>query len=159
MDRPCVPFLHISSPCSVSLWCMLSPLVPFLAYFPKVGLCDLHLVCIYVFPPPLSFFDCLNQCLMKLAMYIMATEPVLTAYFINPFHQSVSVYLPLLLFLGQGSVKSIPPFIARQRLNKHFPHQRIHATVEKLLDVSFCMPSVSYQRRVCGSVSVSPCHC
>jgi hypothetical protein len=30
---------------------------------------------------------------MKLAMYIMAIEPVLTAYFINLFNQAVSVYV------------------------------------------------------------------
>jgi hypothetical protein len=33
-----------------------------LAYFPKVGLCILHLVCLFVFPPT-SSFEFLNQSL------------------------------------------------------------------------------------------------
>jgi hypothetical protein len=33
-----------------------------------------------------------------------------------------------------------------------FPLQRTHATIEELSDASFSMRSVSYQRRVCGSV-------
>jgi hypothetical protein len=37
-----------------------------------------------------------------------------------------------------------------------FPQQRIHARIETLLDASFSMRSVSYHRRVCGSVRVSP---
>jgi hypothetical protein len=51
---------------------------------------------------------------MKLGMYeyIMAPEPISTAYFINLSHQSVCL-------LGNGSVKCIPLFIARQRLGKH----------------------------------------
>jgi hypothetical protein len=53
---------------------------------------------------------------------IMVPEPISTAYFINPSHQSVClyVYYPLSL-LGKASVKYIPPFIARQRLGKHVP--------------------------------------
>jgi hypothetical protein len=69
---------------------------------------------------------------MKLGMYIMASEPVSTAYFINPSHQSVSVYVFLLSLLGNGSVKTSP-------------RQRIHA-IEELL--AFSMRSVSYQRKV-----------
>jgi hypothetical protein len=82
----------------------------------------------------------------------MATEPISTAYFIKPSHQSVCLYVypsyrckatarlsvSLLSVLGNGQV------------NK-FPQQRIHATIEGLLDASFCMRSVSYQRIVCGS--------
>jgi hypothetical protein len=56
---------------------------------------------------------------MKLGMYIMAPEPISTAYFINPSHQSVSVCVYLLSLLGKGSVKCIPPFVARQRLGKN----------------------------------------
>jgi hypothetical protein len=42
---------------------------------------------------------------MKLSMYIMALEPILSAYFINPSHQScMSMCIPLLL-LGNESVK------------------------------------------------------
>jgi hypothetical protein len=45
----------------------------------------------------------------------------------------------LVSLLGKGSVNS-------------FPRQRIHAAAEELLDVSFPVRSVSYERRVCGSV-------
>jgi hypothetical protein len=37
----------------------------FLAYFSKVGLCDLHAVCVFVYPPMLTF-ECLNQSLWNL---------------------------------------------------------------------------------------------
>jgi hypothetical protein len=49
----------------------------------------------------------------------MTTEHISTAYFINPSHQSVSVCVSILLLLGKGSVKCIPPFVARQQLDKH----------------------------------------
>jgi hypothetical protein len=42
---------------------------------------------------------------MKLGMYIMAPEPISTAYFINPSHQSVCLYVS-------------PPIVARQRKGK-----------------------------------------
>jgi hypothetical protein len=45
---------------------------------------------------------------MKVGMCNMAPEPVSTAYFINPFHQSVSLYVYL-------------PIGARQRLVLHVP--------------------------------------
>jgi hypothetical protein len=36
-----------------------------------------------------------------------------------------------------------------------FPRQRIHVTIEELLDASFSIRPLSYQRRFCGSVCVS----
>jgi hypothetical protein len=54
-------------------------------------------------------------------MYIMVTESVSTAYFINLSHQPVSVCVFLLSLLGNGLVKCILPYIARQRLSKHMP--------------------------------------
>jgi hypothetical protein len=36
-------------------------------------------------------------------MYVMTSEPITTAYFVNPFRQSVSISLVLLL--GNGSVR------------------------------------------------------
>jgi hypothetical protein len=54
-------------------------------------------------------------------MYIMAPEHISTAYFINPSHQSVSVCVSLLSFLGKCSVKCILSFLARQRIGKHVP--------------------------------------
>jgi hypothetical protein len=42
---------------------------------------------------------------MKLGMYSMAPEPISTAYFINPSHQSVCLFVCPLSLLGNGSVK------------------------------------------------------
>jgi hypothetical protein len=53
---------------------------------------------------------------MKLRMYNMATELISTAYFINPFHQSVCLYV---YPSYRCSVKCITPFVARERLGKH----------------------------------------
>jgi hypothetical protein len=96
----------------------------------------------------------------KLGIYNIATELISTAYFINPSNPSVCLCvqpsydyketawlsLSLLSMLGNGSVNTLP-------------WQRIHATIEELLDAPFSMRSVFYQRRVCGSVCVSPYRC
>jgi hypothetical protein len=67
-------------------------------------------------------------------MFIMAPEPISEAYFINPSYQPVCLLCVLPLSLpGNGSVNT-------------FPRQRIHAPIEKLLDASFSVRSVSYQR-------------
>jgi hypothetical protein len=58
---------------------------------------------------------------MKLGICIMIPEPISAAYFINPSHQSVSIYVTLLSLLGNGSVKCIHPFDIRQRLGKDVP--------------------------------------
>jgi hypothetical protein len=43
----------------------------------------------------------------------------------------------------------LPP-IAKQRLSKHVPMAtNTHTTIDKLLDVSFYMRCISYQRKVC----------
>jgi hypothetical protein len=79
-------------------------------YFPyfekkmKVGLCGLHAVCVSVYPP-LSILECLNQSLWNY-IYIMAPEPILRAYFINPYRQFVWLYV-------------YPTIVARQRLGKN----------------------------------------
>jgi hypothetical protein len=67
---------------------------------------------------------------LKLVIYIMALEPISTAYFINPSHQSVS-----------GCVS---PIVARQQLDKSTTAAITRATIE-LLDTSFSVWSVSYQ--------------
>jgi hypothetical protein len=87
---------------------------------------------------------------MKLGMHIMGTEPISTAYFINP-SQSVLC-----------ACMCTPPIVAKQRLDQvyptipcsvnTFPPQRIHATIGEVLRASFSVRSLSYQRRVCGSV-------
>jgi hypothetical protein len=43
---------------------------------------------------------------MKLGTYVMALEPILMVYFINPSHQSVCLYV-------------YPPIVARQQLSKN----------------------------------------
>jgi hypothetical protein len=48
-------------------------------------------------------------------MYIMALEPISTAYFINPSHWSVCLYVYSLSLLGNGSVKKTLP---RKRIHK-----------------------------------------
>jgi hypothetical protein len=80
---------------------------------------------------------------MKLGTYIMPPDPISTAYFINPSDQSVCLYVYPLSLLDNGWVNT-------------FPRHRIHATVEELLTGSFSVRSVSYEKRVCGSASVSP---
>jgi hypothetical protein len=73
---------------------------------------------------------------MKLITYIMVPEPILMAYFINPSHKSACLYVH-------------PHIAATQRLdNKVNAATNTHATIEELLDASFSMWSVSYQRKV-----------
>jgi hypothetical protein len=79
-----------------------------------------------------------EQIFLKLDMYIMAPEPISTAYFINPSRQSVCMYVyPRVSLLGNGSIDT-------------FQWQRIQATVGGLLEASFSIRSVSYQMRVCA---------
>jgi hypothetical protein len=49
----------------------------------------------------------------------------------------------------------IPPSLLGNGSVNTFPRQRILATIEELLDASFSIRSVSYQRRVRGSICVS----
>jgi hypothetical protein len=65
---------------------------------------------------------------MELGMCILALEPISTAYFINPFHQSVCV--------------------ARQQLGKNITTAMSTHTTTELLDTSSSMRSMSYQRKV-----------
>jgi hypothetical protein len=82
---------------------------------------------------------------MKFGMYIMAPEPISTAYFINPSHQSACLYVYLLLFVWQRLGKN-PPIVARQWLRKNItPVMNTQPTKEELSDASFSMRSVSYQ--------------
>jgi hypothetical protein len=70
---------------------------------------------------------------MKLGMYITAPEPISTAYFINPSHSSVYLYV-------------YPPTVARQGIGRNVTAAtNIHATIEELLDASFSMWPVLYQ--------------
>jgi hypothetical protein len=68
---------------------------------------------------------------MKLGMYTVAPEAISTAYFINPSHQSVCLYV-------------YPTIVARQRLWKNVTQAtNIHVTIE----LSFSMRSM-YERKV-----------
>jgi hypothetical protein len=73
---------------------------------------------------------------MKSGMYIMVPELIPTVNFINPSHQSVCQYV-------------YPLVVARQQLLKKVTAAMYtHAATEELLDPSFGMRSVSYQRKV-----------
>jgi hypothetical protein len=77
-------------------------------------------------------------------MKLGISEPISVAYFINPSHQSVCVYvyptyrlkvtarqnISLFPLLGNGSVKT-------------FPQQRIHGAIEEFLNSSLSMRSMS----------------
>jgi hypothetical protein len=68
-------------------------------------------------------------------MYIAAPEPILTAHLINPSHQSVSL--------------CVSPIVARQRLSKNVTAENNRdATIEELLDSSFSVRPVTYQKKV-----------
>jgi hypothetical protein len=59
-------------------------------------------------------------------MYIVATEPVSTAYFINLCHQSVCLYV-------------YPPIVARQRLGKVYPSLLGNGNSRRIVErVIFC---------------------
>jgi hypothetical protein len=76
---------------------------------------------------------------MKLGMfeYIMAPEPISMAYFLHPSHQSVCLY-------------AYSPTVARHRLGKKVTSAtKTHAAIEKRLDMSYSVRSVSYQRKGC----------
>jgi hypothetical protein len=89
-------------------------------YFPyfekiKVGLCDLHAVC--VSPLPINF-SMAEPIFMKIYVYIMTSEPISTAYFINPSHQSACLYVYPPIVTKQRLCKN-PSIVARQRLGKN----------------------------------------
>jgi hypothetical protein len=72
---------------------------------------------------------------IKLGMYIMSSEPISTVYFMNPFQQSVCLYV-------------YSHIVARQRLGKIITAaMNTHATIEELLNL-FSMQFVSYRRKV-----------
>jgi hypothetical protein len=76
--------------------------------------CAIYILCVCV-SLAVSFWM-LERIFIKFGMYIMAPEPISTAYLINPSHQSVCLYnVSHLSLLGNGSIKT-------------FPQQRIHQT-------------------------------
>jgi hypothetical protein len=99
--------------------------------------------CVSVYPP----YQLLNvwSTFMKPGMQIMATEPILTAYSINPSSVCLSVCVSLLMFQGNGLVKYRLSFVARQRLGKQVPiatttcHNR--RTVGRVIFYAVCVLS------------------
>jgi hypothetical protein len=81
---------------------------------------------------PISTFGYLNQSSWNLVCtYIMAPEPISMAYFINPTHQSVCLYV-------------YPPIIARQQLSRNITAaMNTHATINELLDASLSISKES----------------
>jgi hypothetical protein len=83
--------------------------------------------------------------LLKLAMHIMAPETSQRpASYISPL--SLCLYMYTLSLLGNSLVKTLP-------------RQWIYTTMDGLLEASFYIRSVSYERRVCGCACVSRYHC
>jgi hypothetical protein len=82
---------------------------------------------------------------MKLGMCVMAPEPISTAYFINPSHQSVRLCIPLSL-LGNGSVNTFP----RQRRIVDVVLYAVHVASKESRRISSSQNlfSLSLQRKV-----------
>jgi hypothetical protein len=67
---------------------------------------------------------------MKTVTYVMVPEPISTAYFIHPSHQSLCLYV-------------YPYNVAGQMLGRNVTAAtNTHSTIEELLDASFLMRSV-----------------
>jgi hypothetical protein len=95
--------------------------------------CCLH-VCMYEYIPPFNF-SMPEPIFMKLGTYIMAPEPISTAYFLNPAHQSVCLCV-------------YPSIVIRKRLGKNVTMTtNTHAKMAELLDMLFSVRSVKHQRR------------
>jgi hypothetical protein len=88
-----------------------------LAYFPyfvkiKVSLWNHLAVCVHLYKyPPHKYLNAWTNIYETYYVYIMAPEPILTAYFNNHFHQSVCLYVYPLSLLGNGSVNIFPRII------------------------------------------------
>jgi hypothetical protein len=97
----------------------------FLDYFPYsekmwVVWCDLHPVCVSVNPLLLTFNAWTN---LHETWYVYhGTSVHLNCVLLKSLPSAcVSVCLSRLSLLGNGSVKCIPPFVARRHLGKHVP--------------------------------------
>jgi hypothetical protein len=71
---------------------------------------------------------------MQLGTYIMASDPILTVYFIKFSHRSVCLYV-------------YPFIVARQKIAKNVTLATNTLTIEELLG-AFSMQSMSYLRKV-----------
>jgi hypothetical protein len=75
-------------------------------------------------------------------MYIMAPEPISTAYFINPSNQSVRLFV-------------YPPIVAKQQLGEHVPaatnRRNSRTTVGPVI---FCAVHVVSKESLCASLCI-----
>jgi hypothetical protein len=85
--------------------------------------------------PPLINVWMTEPVFMKLGMCIKGPVPISTAYLLNPHHQSVCLYV-------------YPSVVTRQRLGKIVTAATNTHVTSLLLNASFSMRSVSYQRKV-----------
>jgi hypothetical protein len=67
--------------------------------------------------PPINFWMA-EPVFMQLGMYIMAPEPISTAYFINPCHQSVCLYVYLFIVARQRLGKNVSAATNTRRYNR-----------------------------------------
>jgi hypothetical protein len=157
----------------------------FLAHFPKVVLCDLRPVCVYMYPPPPH--QDLNAWINLYETWYVYHGT--WSHLNGGLHKSLpsvcmSICMSLLSLLGNGSVKCVPHNVARQRLGKHVPaatntrdNRRIVGRVifyavrvllKESLWVSLCLPlsllgnnsikTFPGQRRIVGGVVFYPVH-
>jgi hypothetical protein len=70
----------------------------------------------------------------KLGMYTTVNEPTSTAYFINPFHQSVCLYVYPPIVAKQHIRKN--PIVARQRFGKNVTVATNTQATRELLDAN-----------------------
>jgi hypothetical protein len=90
------------------------------------------MLCVCVCESPYTIFRMPEPVFIKSSMYIMEPEPISTVYFINPSHQSLSLY----------------EHVVRQQLSVNVnTATNTHTTIE-LLVAPFTMGSASYQRKV-----------
>jgi hypothetical protein len=78
-------------------------------------------VCLWI--PPINFWMA-EPIFINLCMYIMAPEPISTAYFTNPLHVSLCLYVSVPVVARQGHGKNVTAAMNTQ------------ATIEKFLDAS-----------------------
>jgi hypothetical protein len=96
--------------------------------------------CLYVCESPLINFRMAEPIFMKLGMYIMANESISTAYFINPSHQSVCLYV-------------YTHIVARQQIGKKVTATKnTHTVIQELLERRFlCCPCLVKQNQAISS--------
>jgi hypothetical protein len=75
----------------------------------------------------------------------MVPDPISMAYFTNFSHRPVRLYVYPLIVARQRIGKNAP-IVTRERLGKNVTvATNTHATIEEMLDASFCVRSVSFQ--------------